>query len=464
MSSFYINEPATNGKVCLLTTVGDIDIELWAKECPIACRNFMQLCADGYYNGCLFHRIIKNFIVQTGDPTGTGQGGESSYGEPFKSEFHQRLKFDRRGRVATAGEKNLNSSQFFITFDKAPELDGKHTLFGKVVGGTLFNLLKLNDYELKKVAKDKKRKESKKEKDAVLSGITATKRNTSLLSFGDEMDEDDQHIVLLSKKFKAKSAHDVLEDELLSRESAVKPEELGIGPREEEGEGEERHREERLGRVKRKLQDEREGKKVKFAEEGGAGHDEDLDQLVDEQKEAQRREEMGKISSELKQLQKEYKKAVRGPKESKEEEEATATDGMKMYNKLKLKFKTGIKGIVKTVDPKREEQTIALLDRFQTTLERATVREILFDKTVDLSDQKSREQIILATSEEQGKIDLDAQDIQGDEWMDHELVAPEDTSGVTKAKDANMKESNNEWTQGGAVPDLFKGAEPMALP
>uniref|UniRef100_A0A183CBM3 Spliceosome-associated protein CWC27 homolog n=1 Tax=Globodera pallida TaxID=36090 RepID=A0A183CBM3_GLOPA len=500
MSSFYINEPATNGKVCLLTTVGDIDIELWAKECPIACRNFMQLCADGYYNGCLFHRIIKNFIVQTGDPTGTGQGGESAYGEPFKTEFHQRLKFDRRGRVATAGEKNMNGSQFFITFDKAPELDGKHTLFGKVVGGTLFNLLKLNDYEvdknerpiyahkitgvkilvnpfddikLKKVAKDKERKESKKEKHSALSGMAATKRNTSLLSFGDEMDEDDQHIVLLSK-----SAHDVLEDELLSSESAVKPEELGIGPREEE-EGEERHREERLGRVKRKLQDEREGKKVKFAEEGGAGHDEDLDQLVDEQKEAQRREEMGKISSELKQLQKEYKKAVRGPKEVKEDEEATATDGMKMYNKLKLKFKTGIKGIVKTVDPKREEQTIALLDRFQTTLERATVREILFDKTVDLSDQKSREHIILATSEEQGKIDLDAQDIQGDEWMDHELVAPEDTSGVTKAKDANMKESNNDWyptddprnrmnvlrrTQGGAVPDLFKGAEPMALP
>lgn len=66
------------------TTLGEIEIELWSKECPKTCRNFVQLCLEGYYDGNIFHRIVKDFIAQTGDPTGTGQGGESIYGEPFK--------------------------------------------------------------------------------------------------------------------------------------------------------------------------------------------------------------------------------------------------------------------------------------------------------------------------------------------------------------------------------------------
>lgn len=66
------------------TTVGDIDLELWTKEAPKACRNFIQLCMEGYYNDTIFHRIVKGFIAQGGDPTGTGEGGESIYGYPFK--------------------------------------------------------------------------------------------------------------------------------------------------------------------------------------------------------------------------------------------------------------------------------------------------------------------------------------------------------------------------------------------
>ncbi len=66
------------------TTLGEIEIELWSKECPKTCRNFVQLCLEGYFDGNIFHRIVKDFIAQTGDPTGTGQGGESIYGEPFK--------------------------------------------------------------------------------------------------------------------------------------------------------------------------------------------------------------------------------------------------------------------------------------------------------------------------------------------------------------------------------------------
>ena len=71
-------------QVLIVTTVGDIDIELWTKEAPKACRNFIQLCMEGYYNGVIFHRVIRDFIVQGGDPTGTGEGGESIWGRPFK--------------------------------------------------------------------------------------------------------------------------------------------------------------------------------------------------------------------------------------------------------------------------------------------------------------------------------------------------------------------------------------------
>lgn len=75
------------------TTVGDIDLELWTKEAPKACRNFIQLCMESYYDNTIFHRIIKGFIAQGGDPTGTGEGGESIYGQPFKVSLYIKLKF-----------------------------------------------------------------------------------------------------------------------------------------------------------------------------------------------------------------------------------------------------------------------------------------------------------------------------------------------------------------------------------
>lgn len=74
MSNIYVTEPPTNGKVILKTTHGDLDIELWSKECPKACRNFVQLCLEGYYDKTTFHRIVKGFLIQGGDPSGTGIG------------------------------------------------------------------------------------------------------------------------------------------------------------------------------------------------------------------------------------------------------------------------------------------------------------------------------------------------------------------------------------------------------
>ena len=148
MSYVYANEPKSSGKVILRTSAGELEIELWAKEAPKACRNFVQLCMEGYYDDTIFHRVVKGFIVQGGDPTGTGFGGESIYGKPFDDEFHSRLKFSHRGLLAMANSKpNSNQSQFFFTLAETPDLNGKNTIFGKVVGDTLFNLLKIGELE-----------------------------------------------------------------------------------------------------------------------------------------------------------------------------------------------------------------------------------------------------------------------------------------------------------------------------
>ncbi|KAJ7664004.1 cyclophilin-like domain-containing protein [Mycena polygramma] len=140
----------TNGRVIIDTTVGEIDVELWAKETPKTCRNFIQLALEGYYDNVIFHRVVPGFLVQTGDKTGTGGGGESIYGEPFEDEIHPRLRFAHRGIVAMAnnGTKNSNDSQFIITLDRADELHGKHTLFGRCMGDTVYNVMKIGEMEL----------------------------------------------------------------------------------------------------------------------------------------------------------------------------------------------------------------------------------------------------------------------------------------------------------------------------
>eukprot|EP00388_Colpodella_angusta_P006013 GDKJ01018146.1.p1 GENE.GDKJ01018146.1~~GDKJ01018146.1.p1 ORF type:complete len:419 (+),score=90.30 GDKJ01018146.1:36-1292(+) len=150
MSNVYVSEPPTFGKVVLKTTHGDIDIELWSRECPKACRNFIQLCLEGYYDHTIFHRIVKKFLIQGGDPTGTGTGGSSIYENGFPEEFHSRLRFRHRGLVgvANAGKgSNSNGSQFFITLDKADALNNQMTLFGKVTGNSIFNLVTIGDLE-----------------------------------------------------------------------------------------------------------------------------------------------------------------------------------------------------------------------------------------------------------------------------------------------------------------------------
>lgn len=118
------------------TNLGSLNIELQTETAPRAVWNFVQLAKKGYYNGVAFHRNIKNFMIQGGDPTGTGKGGSSIWGKNFNDEFDGPLTHDSRGIMSMANKgKNTNSSQFFITYKPAKHLDRKHTIFGKVVGG-----------------------------------------------------------------------------------------------------------------------------------------------------------------------------------------------------------------------------------------------------------------------------------------------------------------------------------------
>jgi len=118
------------------TDQGDIICKLFPRECPKTVENFCGLAKQNYYNNCIFHRIIKQFMIQTGDPTGIGTGGESLWGGEFEDEFHPKLKHDRPYTMSMANAgPNTNGSQFFVTVVPCPWLDNKHTVFGRVVGG-----------------------------------------------------------------------------------------------------------------------------------------------------------------------------------------------------------------------------------------------------------------------------------------------------------------------------------------
>ena len=124
------------GYARISTNHGDLNIELRPEFAPHAVWNFVQLAKKGYYNGLVFHRNIRSFMIQGGDPTGTGRGGQSIWGKNFNDEFEGPVTHDTRGVVSMANKgKNTNSSQFFIIYRPAKHLDRKHTIFGQVVGG-----------------------------------------------------------------------------------------------------------------------------------------------------------------------------------------------------------------------------------------------------------------------------------------------------------------------------------------
>ncbi len=127
---------AKNPTAIMKTNQGTITLELYPDVAPKAVENFTKLAQKGYYNGVIFHRVIKDFMIQGGDPTGTGRGGESIWHKDFDNEYKPNVIFDKPGLLAMANKgPNTNGSQFFITVRPTPWLNGGYTIFGKVVDG-----------------------------------------------------------------------------------------------------------------------------------------------------------------------------------------------------------------------------------------------------------------------------------------------------------------------------------------
>ncbi|WP_199770091.1 peptidylprolyl isomerase [Helicobacter mesocricetorum] len=131
---YFLNaEDSKKIQAVLETTAGKITLDLFPQVAPKAVENFITHINNGYYNGTIFHRTIRKFMIQGGDPTGTGRGGESIWGEDFEDEIVQGYAFDRAGILAMANAgANTNGSQFFITTTRTPHLNGLHTIFGEI--------------------------------------------------------------------------------------------------------------------------------------------------------------------------------------------------------------------------------------------------------------------------------------------------------------------------------------------
>ncbi|XP_040166859.1 spliceosome-associated protein CWC27 homolog [Anopheles arabiensis] len=479
MSNIYIQEPPTSGKVLLKTSVGDIDIELWSKECPLACRNFIQLCLEGYYNGTIFHRVVKGFIVQGGDPNGDGTGGESVYGHPFKDEFHSRLRYVRRGLVGMANSgRNDNASQFFFTMGPTPELQNQNTLFGKVAGDTIYNMLKLEEgevYENERPhfthriirtevlnnpfddivprrtgdadrAKSKQENEnaSKKKKE---KGV----KNFGLLSFGDEAEEEEletQVYVQKNASGRGKSSHDVLDDPQLSKQTAStnaeedsktrrrvdsSDDEAVSSPKSDEQEAEQHRTSTKASRnkdgaksVREKLKrkpDEKAVEKKPHASDASES-DSDSDYGLGSERKKAKQQEAEKIRQEITKLKRDYHTDKRSKDKDKESEQkkvskkSSRKEVMDEVLKVQEEYTQKTKQVPKK-GSSRENFTMELLQKFKSKLHSAHERDPESHASASVDEEE---------------------DIRGDNWLSHRLEF--EKKDPILAKDAATKDDD----------------------
>uniref|UniRef100_A0A8C3IVZ8 Spliceosome-associated protein CWC27 homolog n=1 Tax=Chrysemys picta bellii TaxID=8478 RepID=A0A8C3IVZ8_CHRPI len=352
-------------------------------EAPKACRNFIQLCMEGYYDNTIFHRVVPDFIVQGGDPTGTGSGGESIYGLPFKDEFHSRLRFNRRGLVAMANAgAHDNGSQFFFTLGRADELNNKHTIFGKITGDTIYNMLRLTEVEIDKEERP----------------LNPHKIKSSEVLFN----PFDDIIPRTNKKLKKDKPGEEV------KKSKSKEEEEDDDSDNEEGEMDSDEKYQVKERVAKKLRkDKNENVKLPFKEEPET-----------EKKTTSRSEELRKEVRQLKRelleaKQKREENSTKSKEKKEEEEEADPNSIVTEYLQEKKKYED-----LRKQQPKkgisREEQTLALLDRFKSKLTQA-----------------------IADTPENEMSEPEVEDDEG--WLSHVLQF-EDRS--RKVKDANMQDED----------------------
>lgn len=448
MSNIYIQEPPTNGKVLLKTTAGEIDLELWSKEAPKACRNFIQLCLEGYYDNTIFHRVVPEFIVQGGDPTGTGTGGESIYGKPFRDEFHSRLRFIRRGLVAMANAgPHDNGSQFFFTLGRADELNSKHTIFGKVTGDTVYNLLRLAEVDIgeddrpvnphkirttevlfnpfediiprvtKKGKKDKQEDEPKQPK-------TKGTKNFKLLSFGEEAEEEEEEVNKVSEtlKGKSKSSHDLLKDDpRLSSVPAIdntkgsarsdRDSDEDSSSEDDDDDMDSDEKQQMKDRISSKLKADPNKSSTSSVKSSGDLQEKKTSRSDELRKEA--RQLKRELNAAKRKKEEEVKESEK-EKEAKEAEQAVTNSALEEYLKEKDKYKDCRKKNTKK-GPSREEQTLSLLDSFKSKLTQA----------------------IVDAPEEKPVSEIEDDDDKG--WLSHVLQFDEKSQ---KVKDANVQDED----------------------
>jgi len=257
MSSVYATEPATSGRVIFETTHGPLEVQLWCRECPKTTKLFLQHCIDGFYDNMVFHRILPNFLIQTGalrdnNKQSVDQRDMEKYRKRVgadealqrrKYELHSRLRFNHRGQVAMAlgldddDDAEDLQPQFFITLDESANLDGKHVLFGTVSGPTVYNAIRISNCDVDErtnqpvdlehapkiksvkilenplhsdIASSEKVPWRVKEKAPKKKKKRKGKLDINVLSFGDEMDDGGEAVGI-------KSSHDILQSEKLSK-------------------------------------------------------------------------------------------------------------------------------------------------------------------------------------------------------------------------------------------------------
>ena len=462
MSNIYITEPPTSGKVLLHTSVGDIDIELWSKETPKTCRNFVQLCLEGYYNDTIFHRVVPDFIVQGGDPTGTGTGGESIYGKTFRDEFHSRLRFTRRGLVAMANAgPDDNASQFFFTLAATPELNKKHTIFGKVAGDTLYNMLKLSEVDIgpderpthpPKIRKTKilsnpfndivprqvKHEEKQSAGEPKKKSKSKATKNFSLLSFGEEAEEEEFQVTKVNKSMKStsKSSHDLLHDSKLSAVPAVESEEhekmIRKQKRKEQNLPEltdssedEENIEATKQRIKEKLNKKKEDVKPEPPKRKVPESDSDEDESTKSKTLEELKREAKKLKREILAGRKKDKEETEDPEQNSKISEPQSTDidgGLAAFKANRQQYKEQQKKKLKKGSD-RENQTLAMLAKFQSKLQTAK-------QFADYGDEEKKEDLEEGEDEEDDPNDVS--------WMSHQLKFD---SKANKVLDANVNDA-----------------------
>lgn len=268
MSSHYITEPPPTASVLLHTTAGPIQISIFATQTPLASRNFLQHILDGYYNNTTFHRVVPGFVIQGGDPTGTGEGGESIYedrefeidaktGEKvlFGDELHSRLRFNRRGLLGMAKmDESTYGSQFFITLaDVRAQLDGKCTMFGRVEGDGIYNVVRIAEAEnvegterpmypfkitgaevlempkgepwasMKKRERIAKRTAPDHDENKVKKKAKTKNKGKALLSFGEDGDDDTGPTIRPKAKFNTSLIDSATNADVVSTNGHIRP-------------------------------------------------------------------------------------------------------------------------------------------------------------------------------------------------------------------------------------------------